>query len=596
MAVRAATKQLAGKTASSLVDRFLRKGAQSEEEEPPQRPSIGTQIFGLGKKEETEDDAAPSQGSPSVGLQLAVPFGLPVLGRGRFTDAKTVFVANATGQTGSRIALALLRQGFKVRAGVSDLQQAQQLAEVSAAYGLISEDEARRLNVVEFNVSDEQLTARAIGNAGKLVVTLGSDEAGPQGRVGPTEAARVVEAAALAKVPNVVFVAEGGGSGPVAAATGGGLRSIFAQLFSAFKGGAGGGGAITSLQGILDRLADSEVNYTVIKTAPSASVPDTYAANVVVSPEGSAAASGQISRLQVGQVVASVFSNVGVAENKVFQVTTSAGAPARSIEELLSAISIDNRRANLGEARARAAEREREMKEKAEADGRDRRKRADAQAEAARAADEARAAQETSAALEAEARQLEVQEARAAEAAARAKERAQAAATSVSGLASRVKEAGAPGFVAPQLPSLSSGSVGGGLGSLFRRKAKEAEGAVAQVADKAAAPAKGGGFGWGPFAPKPPLKEEVVEKVERAAPKLSLPSLNLGALAPKGKPAAPKPRGKAAPEKRKAPPPAPKAKPPPPPASKEEKGKGGLGGLFGGGDSVYIDSSSAGDF
>lgn len=52
----------------------------------------------------------------------------------RSKDPGTVFVAGATGQAGLRIAQTLLREGFTVRAGVSDLAAAQELARLAATY------------------------------------------------------------------------------------------------------------------------------------------------------------------------------------------------------------------------------------------------------------------------------------------------------------------------------------------------------------------------------------------------------------------------------------------------------------------------------
>ena len=53
---------------------------------------------------------------------------------GRRNDPGTVFVAGATGQAGIRIAQALLREGFSVRAGVPELAAAQELALLAAKY------------------------------------------------------------------------------------------------------------------------------------------------------------------------------------------------------------------------------------------------------------------------------------------------------------------------------------------------------------------------------------------------------------------------------------------------------------------------------
>lgn len=69
-------------------------------------------------------------------VKTLVPASKPASGLSfiRRKDPGTVFVAGATGQAGSRIAQSLLREGFKVRAGVPDLGAAQELALLAAKY------------------------------------------------------------------------------------------------------------------------------------------------------------------------------------------------------------------------------------------------------------------------------------------------------------------------------------------------------------------------------------------------------------------------------------------------------------------------------
>lgn len=55
-------------------------------------------------------------------------------GNARRKDPNTVFVAGATGQAGIRLAQTLLREGFSVRAGVPELDAAQELARLAAKY------------------------------------------------------------------------------------------------------------------------------------------------------------------------------------------------------------------------------------------------------------------------------------------------------------------------------------------------------------------------------------------------------------------------------------------------------------------------------
>ncbi|RVW65809.1 Protein plastid transcriptionally active 16, chloroplastic [Vitis vinifera] len=78
--------------------------------------------FNFGKVSDVSS-LIPVMTKPSSGLSF-----------GRRKDPGTVFVAGATGQAGIRIAQALLREGFSVRAGVSDLGAAQELARLGAKY------------------------------------------------------------------------------------------------------------------------------------------------------------------------------------------------------------------------------------------------------------------------------------------------------------------------------------------------------------------------------------------------------------------------------------------------------------------------------
>jgi len=74
---------------------------------------------------------ANSNGSNIILRNQFIPLSL---GRSRQQDPSTVFVAGATGQFGARISQKLLRQGFAVRAAVSDLSFAQELAQIATQY------------------------------------------------------------------------------------------------------------------------------------------------------------------------------------------------------------------------------------------------------------------------------------------------------------------------------------------------------------------------------------------------------------------------------------------------------------------------------
>ncbi|KAL6619484.1 hypothetical protein ACP70R_031760 [Stipagrostis hirtigluma subsp. patula] len=272
-------------------------------------------------------------------------------------DPQTVFVAGATGQAGVRIAQTLLRQGFAVRAGVPDLAAAQELARLAAAYRLITPAEARRLNAVESDFDDPEAIAKSIGPAAKVVVTVGAAEKGPEGKgVTTDDALRVVQAADLAGVAHVVVVYDEGVSGLGGGASTynviDGFTSFFSNLFSGVQ--------TLTLSEFLAKVVETDVRYTLVK----ASLTDDYSPEssyaLVLAKEGASRSSasttdtGKVSKSQIAALVADVFSNVAVAENKVVEVSTSSSATSKSIAEAFTAIPEDSRRKEYQESAAKA--------------------------------------------------------------------------------------------------------------------------------------------------------------------------------------------------------------------------------------------------
>ncbi|KAE8711440.1 tropinone reductase-like protein [Hibiscus syriacus] len=299
--------------------------------------------------------------NPSTGLSF---------GNVRRKDPNTVFVAGATGQAGIRIAQTLLRQGFSI----------------------ISNEESKRLNAVESILEDAESITKAIGNASKVVVTIGPGENGPTSAVSATDAVQVIQAAKLAGVGHVAIVYDGNA------------------------------GNASTYNTTLTEDYSAESSY-----------------NVVVSAEGSVDANDyKVAKSQIASLVADVFSNTAVAENKlhtfnlffllllktfvtrVVEVSTSPSAPLKGVNELFSGIPEDGRRKAYSETMAKAK----------------------AEEEAILAAEKAREAADASKKLEEEeeVKKLSEQEARAATLAEEAQEKAQAAGASVEGLLSKAKD------------------------------------------------------------------------------------------------------------------------------------------------------------
>ncbi|KAM0948315.1 putative NAD(P)-binding domain, NAD(P)-binding domain superfamily [Dioscorea sansibarensis] len=341
--------------------------------------------FSFGRRQKAQDDddesRATEQTKPNNGFffdfgKIPDPKSLvPIVSSpstslfgGRRKDPGTVFVAGATGQAGVRIVQTLLRQGFAVRAGVPDLPSAQELARLASTYKIISSAESKRLNAVEsaFNSGPESI-AKAIGPAAKVVVTIGPTENGPLGEVTTNNALEVILAAQLSKVDHVTVVYDSA-TGVSGASTGNvidGITTFFSNLFS--------GSQSLNLSEFLNKIVETDVSYTLIKTSLTEDYSAESSYGLVVSNEGRSTTEFKVSRSQIASLVADVFSNTSISENKVVEVSTSPSAPSKSITEIFSAIPEDGRRKAYAEAVAKAnaeealiaAERARETEEAA---------------------------------------------------------------------------------------------------------------------------------------------------------------------------------------------------------------------------------------
>lgn len=315
--------------------------------------------FRLGKsavdeessQEETTGNSSPFRFDfgklPDVASLVPVVTGTSAGLSSKRKDPGTVFVAGATGQAGVRISQTLLRQGFKVRAGVSNLGAAQDLARLAASYKIISNEESKRLNAVESNFKDAESLAKAIGNASKVVVTIGPGEDDPTTEVTISDALQVIQAAQLANVGHVAIIYDGSFLNLSTYNVLDGISSFFNTLFSRDQ-------AVT-IPEILQKLVETDLRYTLIKTKLTEDFLPESKFNIVVSAEGSTGADDyKVAKSQIASLVADVFSNTALAENKVVEVSTNPSAPPKSIDELFSVIPEDGRRQAYAEALAKA--------------------------------------------------------------------------------------------------------------------------------------------------------------------------------------------------------------------------------------------------
>ncbi|KAH7839044.1 hypothetical protein Vadar_034214 [Vaccinium darrowii] len=377
--------------------------SSAEESRTDDKQSSNPFSFNFGKVSDVKS-LIPVVANPSAGLSFGSP---------RRKDPGTVFVAGATGQAGIRIAQTLLREGFTVRAGVADLEAAQELARLAAQYKIISKEESKRLNAVESTFQNAESIAKAIGNASKVVVTIGPAENGPTSEVTTSDAAQVIQAAQLAGVGHVAIIYDGTSTTTSTYNVLDGISFFFNNLFSRSQP--------LTVPEFLQKVVEAGVSYTLIKTRLTEDFSPESSYNVVVSAEGSVDANDyKVAQSQIASLVANVFANTAVAENKVVKVFTDPTAPLKPVNELFSAIPEDGRRKAYAESIAKAEAEEEARKATAKA------------VEAAKAVKR----------IETEIKKLEEQEARAANLAEEAQEKVAAAGASVEGLLDKAKEIG----------------------------------------------------------------------------------------------------------------------------------------------------------
>ncbi|XP_010256830.1 PREDICTED: protein plastid transcriptionally active 16, chloroplastic [Nelumbo nucifera] len=389
-------------------------GRQEDSENESGSPAGERQTEGPNKANSFKFDLGKIPDVRSLIPVVSQPSSALSLGNPRRKDPGTVFVTGATGQTGIRIAQTLLREGFSVRAGVPDLGAAQDLARIAANYKIISTEESKRLNAVESTFQDPESIAKAIGNASKVVVTIGPAENGPRNEVTTSDAVKVIQAAQLASVGHVAIIYDGKSISPPSMYNVlDGISSFFNNLFSRSQ-------PLTVTE-FLQKVVETDVSYTLIKTSLTEDFSPESSYNVVVSAEGSAGPNDyKVSKSQIASVVADVFSNTAVTENKVVEVSTDPSSPSKPIDELFSVIPEDGRRKAYTEALAKAK----------------------AEEEAIIASERAREAAEAAKKLEEEVKKLSEQEARAASLAEEARKKAEAAGTSTESLINRAKSIG----------------------------------------------------------------------------------------------------------------------------------------------------------
>lgn len=137
----------------------------------------------------------------------------------------------------------------------------------------------KRLNAVESNFDSAESIAKAIGNAGKVVVTIGPMEDGPTSEVSTSDALQVIQAAQLAGVGHVAIIYDGNTTAASTYNVLDGVSSFFNNLFSRNQP--------LTVPEFLQKVIETDVSYTFIKTSLTEDFSPESSYNVVVSAEAS---------------------------------------------------------------------------------------------------------------------------------------------------------------------------------------------------------------------------------------------------------------------------------------------------------------------
>lgn len=289
----------------------------------------GTQSAQTGKKrnpapQPKSQPSKPAATQPKKGTQK-LSFNI---NRGR-RDNKTVFVAGGTGRLGARIVRELVNKGFNVRAGTRNVDRAQSYVDTAAAFGILPQNASQKIKIIPMDLQDEQSVAAAIGNAGKVVQAIGASEG---------EVLKLLTGAAAREVDgdgaiNIVNAAKSVGVTQYLMVTSMGTGKFgwpagALQLF---------GGILSQKRRAEKALEASGIAYTIVRPGGMERPPDSYKTthNVTLAKRDTWFG-GQVSRLQVAELIATAASNPDLAENKVLEVQAQTEAPKLALEDLIA--------------------------------------------------------------------------------------------------------------------------------------------------------------------------------------------------------------------------------------------------------------------
>ncbi|ESR36380.1 hypothetical protein CICLE_v10028081mg [Citrus x clementina] len=249
-------------------------------------------------------------------------------------DDNLAFVAGATGKVGSRTVRELLKLGFRVRAGVRSVQRAENLVQSVKQMKLDGElankgiQPVEMLELVECDLEKRGQIEPALGNASVVICCIGASEkevfdiTGPY-RIDFQATKNLVDAATIAKVNHFIMVSSLGTNKF-------GFPAAILNLFW---------GVLLWKRKAEEALIASGLPYTIVRPGGMERPTDAYKEthNITLSQEDTLFG-GQVSNLQVAELLACMAKNRSLSYCKVVEVIAETTAPLTPMEELLAKI------------------------------------------------------------------------------------------------------------------------------------------------------------------------------------------------------------------------------------------------------------------
>ncbi|KAK4401580.1 protein, chloroplastic [Sesamum angolense] len=274
------------------------------------------------------DFRAPRSGTTKIKSQAQDP----TSSDGGQKDGNLVYVAGATGRVGSRTVRELLKLGFRVRAGVRSIQRAASL--LQSVQNMKLDDVAGgtqptdKFELVECDLEKRNQIGQALGNASIVICCIGASEkeifdiTGPY-RIDYLATKNLIDAATSAKVDHFILLTSLGTNKF-------GFPAAILNLFW---------GVLCWKRKAEEALLASGLPYTIVRPGgmerPTDSYKETH--NITLSEEDTLFG-GQVSNLQVAELMAFMAKNRSLSYCKVVEVIAETTAPLTPLGDLIKKI------------------------------------------------------------------------------------------------------------------------------------------------------------------------------------------------------------------------------------------------------------------